>query len=162
MRLSRKDYTDEFVFDPYYIARESLYWHCPNISQYDGLGLIILENWAIDGLTIPEIAENHVISLGKVYKLLREGAEVYKIAIEYLTRRGIDTNIPREFDAYHLMVSKRLRAKEGNRLIKDRCRDLRKLGDFTKEEFLEKFRGWRLSFKAIYKIMDELNIQFKS
>lgn len=161
-RLSRLDYTDEFIFDPYCIARESLYWHCSNVANYDGIGLIILEDWAIERLTIKEIAENHVMSLDKVRKLLHEGAEEYKIAMEYLTSRGVDTNVPSKYDAYQLMVSKRLRAKEGNRLIQDRCRDLRRLREFTKEEFLEKFRGWRLSFKSIYKVMDELGIRFKA
>lgn len=162
MRLSRKDYTDEFVFDPYYIARESLYWHCPNISQYDGMGLIILENWSIERLTIKEIAENHELPMTKVRALLREGAEEYEWAVESLKRNGVDVNIPHEYDVYHLMVSEKLRKKEGNRLIKYKCRDFRRLSEFTKEEFLEKFRGWRLSFKAIYKIMDELGIEFKS
>ena len=161
-RLSRKDYTDEFIYDPYCIARESLYWHCSNIAQYDGIGLILLEDWAIEKLTIKEIAENHVIPIAKVRRILREGVEEYKIAIEYLTRRGVGTNVPPKFDAYQLMMQKKLRPKEGNRLIIDRCRDLRKLGEFTKEEFLKKFRGWRLSFKSIYKIMDELGIEFKS
>ena len=165
-RLSRNNYKDELIFDPGCIAMESLYWHCPNISRYNyngGIGLIILENWVIDKMTIPEIAKFHQISTAKVRKLLREGAEVYKIAEERLAERGVvGVNIPAKFDAYHLMVEKKLRSKEGNRLIKDKCRDIRKLSEFTQKEFLEEFKGWRLSFKSIYKIMDELGIQFKS
>lgn len=161
-RLSRLNYRDEFIFDPYCVATESLYRHCPNIANYDGMGLIILENWSIGRLTIKEIAENHELPMTKVRILLREGAEEYNWAVESLKRNGVDVNVPHEYDVYHLMVAEKLRKKEGNRLIKDRCRDLRKLGDFTKEEFLEKFRGWRLSFKSIYKLMDELGIEFKS
>lgn len=141
---------------------ESLYRHCPNIVNYDGMGLIILEEWSIERLTIKEISNKHEISMSKVRALLREGAEEYKWAIESLKRNGVDANVPPEFDAYHLMVSKKLRKKEGNRLIKYKCRDFRRLSEFTKEEFLEKFKGWRLSFKSIYKLMDELGIEFKS
>lgn len=159
-RLSRKDYTDEFIFDPFFFAQDARYLLCPN--TYCNMGLIILEEWAIDKLTIKAIANKHGLPMAKVRALLREGAEEYKIAIESLTSNGVDVNVPPKYDAYHLMVSEKLRKKEGNRLIKYKCRDLRRLREFTKEEFLEKFRGWRLSFKSIYKIMDELGIEFKS
>ena len=162
MEISKKDYTDEFIFDSQCVATDSLYWFCPNILNHRGMGLIILEEWALERLTMKEIAKKYEISLNKVRKLLYEGAEEYEWAAESLILNGIGTNVPPEFDAYHLMVSEKLRKKEGNRLIKYKCRDLRKLGEFTKEEFLEKFKGWRLSFKAIYKIMDELGIEFKS
>lgn len=161
-RLSRLDYRDEFIFDPYCIARDARDWWCPNIPNYHGKGLYRLEEWAVERLTIKEIATRHEISMAKVRELLREGAEEYKWAVESLKRHGVDINVPPEFDVYHLMVSEKLRKKEGNRLIKYKCRDIRRLGTFTKEEFLERFKGWRLSFKSIYKIMDELGIQFKS
>jgi len=159
-RLSRLNYRDEFIFDPFFVAQDARYWWCPN--TFCNKSLIILEEWAVEKMTIKDIANKHEFPMTKVRKLLREGAEEYKWAMESLTRNGVDVNIPHEYDVYHLMVSEKLRKKEGNRLIKYKCRDLRRLGEFTKEEFLGKFKGWRLSFKAIYKIMDELDIQFKS